>query len=120
MWSLNGLVKPSQISTSTLEPLEEPLANIARKLGHDAVFYAFQKHTRYSMNIFDPYMKTMLRMIKYLIEKHQIRFTIMAKKLQIDESGNICKSFVIIINKMFKDHQLNWDRIVTLCALSLL
>ena len=101
-----------------LEPLDDmfPLAIIAHKLGHDAVSYAFQKHTCDSRNISDPYLKTMRRMMKYLIEKHQISFTSMAKKLLIDETANICRSFVIIADKMFKDRQINWGRIVTLYA----
>jgi len=88
----------------------------ARKLGHDIVAYAEQKTKGHPSQASDTHSKTLRRTVDYLLEKHQIPFTSMAKKLQIGEPGTSCQSFTTIADEMFVDKQYNWGRVVTLYA----
>ena len=61
------------------------------------------------------FCKTMRRVVKDMLERHDFVFKGMVSKLNLEEN-NLFQTFVIVSDEIFSDGEVNWGRIVALYA----
>ena len=92
------------------------IKDLVRRLGLDIVDYVILKTKGNPPKSSDYHVRTLRLIVDYLLEKHQLQFADMVKKMKIGELGEICQSFVASADKLFLDRRCNWGRIVALYA----
>ena len=92
------------------------IKDLVCRLGLDIVDYVVLKTNGNPPKSSDYHVRTLRRIVDYLLERHQLQFMDMVKKMKVIELGEICQSFVASADKLFLDRRCNWGRIVTLYA----